>query len=521
MQPLTQADRQQIQEKGLTAEAVTQQLETFNTGIPYTTLDRPCTVGDGITRLSTIDLEHYAHTFHQAMDSGRVTKFVPASGAATRMFKILLTALEETSNKNSQASFQELLSREKESGALENFFHQVKSFAFFNELRTKLGEQGIQGKNKQYTQHWRAVLRSLLHSPGLHYANLPKALLAFHRYPDHVRTPMEEHIHEGIAYAKDATGTVRLHFTISAEHEQLMREHLTKIQTRHTKQDIQLLLTFSHQAPSTETIAVELNNRLFRDTSGKLVFRPGGHGALLNNLTNLQGDIVFIKNIDNVVPERLVDQPNLYKKAIGGYLLTVQQQLFTYLNMLSQKQTSIDILQEMFNFASKTLGITIPASLQSQSIEQQQQFCINQFNRPLRVCGMVVNEGEPGGGPFWVTHQDGTCSRQIVESSQVDSGIEQQKSILKSSTHFNPVDLVCAMKDFKGNAFDLPRYSDPKTGFISIKSYQGRELKALELPGLWNGAMAFWNTLFIEVPASTFNPVKTIFDLLRPEHQPQ
>ncbi len=520
MLTLTEEDLQQIKAKGISLEIIGQQLESFRTGIPYTTLDRPCTIDDGIIKFSSEDLAHYADVFQKTMDSGRATKFVPASGAATRMFKTLLSFLEQIPEQKAGTTFQELLCRTKDAATLKQFFLQLESFAFYRDLKTQLEAQEVGICNTNTISHGRALLETLLFSPGLNYSKLPKGLLKFHQYTDHSRTPIEEHIIEGSAYVRDSSGSVRIHFTVSPEHEQLIQQHLSQILDRIESQDIQLDITFSHQQSSTDTLAVDLENRPFRDSSGQLVFRPGGHGALLNNLHALQGDIVFIKNIDNVVPERLTDQPNLYKKALGGYLITVQNQLFSYMETLSSEHVQEKMLNTIYQYAQETLGITIPKDLHTQSVEEQREFLIERLNRPLRVCGMVPNTGEPGGGPFWVIHQDDSRSLQIVESSQVDPDITEQQAILKTSTHFNPVDLVCGVRDYQGKAFDLPNFSDPNTGFISMKSYQGRDLKALELPGLWNGAMASWNTVFVEVPAPTFNPVKTVFDLLRPEHQP-
>jgi len=515
MLTITESDQQDLKAKGLTLEYLQQQLETFRKGIPYVTLNRPCTIDDGIRRFSHDDLDSYANTFQNMLSSGRVTKFVPASGAASRMFKTLLTALEENQEKRTQTSLQDFLLLSKDSAALRQFFHQLKAFPFYDDLQAQLADHGIEANS----QHWETVLETLLHSPGLNYSNLPKGLLKFHYYPDHSRTPIEEHVAEGCVYAQDSSGTVRIHFTVSPDHEALIQEHLRQIRHRIESQHVQLAITLSHQSSSTDTIAVDPENRLFRDSSGKLVFRPGGHGALLHNLHHLQGDIVYIKNIDNVVPQRLVEQPNRYKKALGGYLVAIQHQVFQYLNILSQELINEKQLDDISIFAKHTFGIAISDNGTRQSVRTQQQLLFEQLNRPIRVCGMVPNTGEPGGGPFWVTHHDGSHSLQIVESSQVDPHSEDQQAILKSSTHFNPVDLVCGVRNFQGQPFDLPRFTNPETGFISMKSYQGRDLKALELPGLWNGAMACWNTLFVEVPASTFNPVKTVFDLLRPEHQ--
>jgi hypothetical protein len=274
------------------------------------------------------------------------------------------------------------------------------------------------------------------------------------------------------------------------------------------------------QSPATDTIAVDLDNNPVRDEQGHLLFRPGGHGALLANLQALAADIVFIKNIDNVVPDRLKEVTYRYKRALGGHLVYLQQQMFAYLEHLAAGKVDADVLEEIRTFARQELAIVIPPGLQHAPQHEQIRFLHDQLNRPLRVCGMVRNEGEPGGGPFWVAHPDGSLSRQIVETSQVDTALPEQRALLAASTHFNPVDLVCGVRDYRGQQFDLQRFADPNTGFISHKTYAGRPLKALELPGLWNGAMAYWNTVFVEVPLSTFNPVKIVLDLLRPEHQP-
>ena len=385
MLTLTEEDLQQIKDKGITLEAVGQQLETFQNGIPYATLDRPCTIGDGIIKFSSEDLVHYANVFQKTMDSGRATKFVPASGAATRMFKTLLSVLEQTPEHISRTSFQDCLSQSKDSKTLEQFFLKLESFAFYSDLKTQLANQGLE----IHLKNWRALLKTLLFSPGLNYSGLPKGLLKFHQYSDHSRTPIEEQIIEGNAYVRDSSGTVRMHFTVSPEHEQLIQQHLSQILKRIESQDILLDITFSHQQASTDTLAVDLENRPFRDSTGKLVFRPGGHGALLNNLYELQGDIVFIKNIDNVVPERLADQPNIYKKALGGYLVTVQNQLFSYIEKLSHKRVQEDAFNEISQYTQKSLGITIPNNVKTQSLDEQQQYLIERLNRPLRVCGMV------------------------------------------------------------------------------------------------------------------------------------
>ncbi len=367
---------------------------------------------------------------------------------------------------------------------------------------------------------YKNILEYILTAKGLDYADLPKGLIKFHRYPDHSRTPFEEHLVEAAAYVKDRNGVARIHFTISPEHEGAIKNHIERVRDRYEKSGVKYEITFSYQKPSTDTVAVDLENRPFRDAEGKLVFRPGGHGALLENLYELEGDIIFIKNIDNVVPDRLKGETYLYKRVLGGLLVELQKQIFQYLDRISKGDLNEPLIEEIIGFASDRLYIVLPKRIGQGTKEEKADFLFSRLNRPLRVCGIVKNQGEPGGGPFWVEHADGTSSMQIVESSQVNMKSAGQKEIWESSTHFNPVDLVCGVRDYLGKAFNLMNFTDPETGFISTKSYEGRELKALELPGLWNGGMANWNTVFVEVPIITFNPVKTVFDLLRKEHQP-
>jgi len=369
---------------------------------------------------------------------------------------------------------------------------------------------------------YKEILEYTLKPKGLNYADFPKGLIRFHRYPERSRTPFEEHLFEAAAYTLDRNMVARVHFTVPAEYEELIKEHIENVRGYYEASGVKYEVTFSTQNPSTDKIAVGLDNKPFRDSNGRLVFRPAGHGALLDNLNDLRGDIVFIKNIDNVVPDRLKHETYIYKKALGGYLVELQRDIFRYLERLTSGNVSWQLITQVFEFVRYELSTIPPEAVEKRgSREEKINFLISKLNRPLRVCGMVKNEGEPGGGPFWVRHEDGTLSLQIVESSQVDMESSGQRAIWESSTHFNPVDLVCGVRDHLGNPFDLKRFTDPNTGFISIKSMDGRELKTLELPGLWNGAMANWNTVFIEVPLITFNPVKTVFDLLRKEHQPE
>jgi hypothetical protein len=408
---------------------------------------------------------------------------------------------------------------EPEFQALDRFLKNLKQFAFYDDLKAVMSRDGLDVDDLAASGQYKDILEYVLTSRGLDYADLPKGLIAFHRYPGHSRTPFEEHVVEGAAYTRDATGMARLHFTVSPEHEAPIRVHLDEVKDRYETGDLSLDLALSVQQPSTDTIAVDMKNRPFRDESGGLVFRPGGHGALLGNLNSLKGDVVFIKNIDNVVPDRLKGPTYQYKRALGGYLAELQEQVFALNGRLAARSVDKGAVSRALELAREKLAIDFPPGMAKGTVREQAAFLFSRLNKPLRVCGMVKNEGEPGGGPFWVEMKDGSAALQIVESAQVDLESPEQRAVWESSTHFNPVDLVCGVRDYEGKPFDLFTYSDPETGLISVKSQGGNELKALELPGLWNGAMAHWNTVFVEVPIITFNPVKVINDLLRKEHQ--
>jgi hypothetical protein len=395
------------------------------------------------------------------------------------------------------------------------FLKNKEKFAFYKELK-KLVEQNSSGENYA---NW---IDYLLNEKGLNYGTLPKGLIKFHKYDNSERTPFEEHLVEGANYAKDAKGLVQLHFTVSPEHQKGFEQLLSEIKEVYEKElKVTFQVSFSIQKPTTDTVAVDLDNEPFREEDGSLLFRPGGHGALIENLNDLDADIIFIKNIDNVVPDRLKKPTMDYKKALAGVLLKYQEKLFMYQKQLNEKHpVALDsaFLAEAANFLENTLYTKPESNHYYTEKEELYHYLREKFNRPLRVCGMVKNEGEPGGGPFWAKNPDGTVSLQIVESSQIDPDSVQQQNIMKHATHFNPVDLVCAPKNYKREKYDLTKYTDPATGFISKKSKDGKDLKAQELPGLWNGAMSAWNTLFVEVPIETFNPVKTVNDLLRTQH---
>ncbi|MDA1303204.1 MAG: DUF4301 family protein [Nitrospirae bacterium] len=512
---LTQRDRDCITARGTSVETIEQQLAIFQRGIPFTTLAKPCTIDDGIEQIAVSELSHFEETFKETMGAGRITKFVPASGAASRMFKTLLACSDNASNPATPSL------TSSENANLKTFLARLSEFAFYDDLVKVLAKQGHRRQDLHAQAQYQPILEALLHPAGLNYAKRPKGLLAFHRYSDHIRTPIEEHLIEASVYAKDGNNQAHLHLTISPEHQDAVQEHIEAARQRFKQEGIHWVVTCSLQTISSDTIAVDLENRPFRDSGGNLLFRPGGHGALLSNVNELQGDIVFIKNIDNVVPDHLKPETYVYKRALGGYLIHVQNRVFGYLRQLESETATAHQLDDIVQWAQSTLHFPTPPQWKSWSLAQRAENLRHFLHRPIRVCGMVKNTGDPGGGPFWVKQEDGTTSLQIVESSQVNLQSPEQQHIFAASTHFNPVDMVCGVRDYQGNPFDLKQYVDPNAGFISQKSYEGRELKALELPGLWNGAMAKWHTIFVEVPRPTFNPVKTVFDLLEPSHQPQ
>jgi hypothetical protein len=522
MQPthLTPADREQLRCRGITEETVRQQVAIFKQGIPFINLNRPCTVGDGIIAIQPRDLDRLTAVYRAAAAAGRATKFVPASGAASRMFGFLLSCLQRGEPINESHLAAKAAQGDEICRACLQVMHHIHDFAFYDALWQIIEDNGLDPDQLLAQGEYKAFLDHLLSPQGLNYANLPKALLAFHRYPDYCRTPFEEHLVEAMAYVQDDHFQARLHFTLTPTHYDAVTAHFAAIRGRYERRGVRFDVTFSTQEPATDTIAVDLDNQLFRDDDGRLVFRPAGHGALLANLQKLAADLVFIKNIYNVVPDHLKAATYRYKQALGGILVEIQEQIFAFSGKLTRQAPSDAELDEMLAFARHTLSCVPPASLMAAGRQSKAAYLSSIFNRPLRVCGMVPNAGEPGGGPFWVQHADGSQSIQIVETSQVDMNAAEQRAAVTAATHFNPVDLVCGVRDAQGRPFDLSRFTDPKAAFISQKSHQGKALKALELPGLWNGAMAHWNTVFVETPLSTFNPVKNVLDLLRPQHQP-
>ncbi len=502
----SQKDKEQIASMGLSVEQVMEQIQIFREGAVPLKLNRPCTLNDGIRKIEEDEGKALAELHDQGAQAGRMIKFVPASGAASRMFKDWYRIME--------------------AGGLENpdqkvdFLSDLKKYAFFEDLQAVVSESGQNLEELMGNGKISDILSYVLTPAGLAYGELPKALLKFHRSPEGARAAIEEHLVEAALYVKDVAGKCRVHFTVSREHEKAVAAFLKQIiETYEKRLQVSFDLSLSVQHAYTNTLAVDLNGAPFRNEDGSLVFRPGGHGALLENLNQLNGDIVFIKNIDNVVPDSLKPVTILYKKILGGYLVKLQKDIFDYAALLAVGEVSEEKLAEIIEFCERELSVSFPACFSECSLAERCERVLSKLDRPLRVCGVVRNVGEPGGGPFWVEDESGLLSIQIVEEIQIDGKSEQQRSLWKAATHFNPVDLVCGVRDYQSRKYDLKRFVNSRAISIARKTEKGRDLQALELPGLWNGAMANWNTVLVEIPLETFNPVKTVGDLLRPQHQ--
>ena len=498
---LSEKDLKQIAQKGITQEQIENQLNEFKTGFPFLKLEAAASISRGIIAPDVQARQQYEEAWKQYKAAGkRVVKFVPASGAASRMFKNMF-AFVDADYDVPTTDFEK------------KYFDQIEKFAFYDALDAVCQKNEGKGiKELIAAGNYKAVAANMLKAEGLNYGQLPKGLLLFHKYPEGARTPMEEHLVEGALYAA-SNGEAHVHFTVSHEHMELFKAKVAeKADTFAKKYGIKYDITFSEQKPSTDTVAANADNTPFRNDDGSLLFRPGGHGALIENLNEIEADVIFIKNIDNVVPDRLKPETVEWKQVIAGVLVTLQKKAFEYLRILDAGASDAQ-LAEIAKFVSENL------CTDAKNNKVDADYLRTKLNRPMRVCGVVKNVGEPGGGPFLTYNQDGTVSLQILESSQIDTNNEAYMKMFTQGTHFNPVDLVCAVKDYKGQPFDLPKFVDKTTGFISSKSKSGKELRALELPGLWNGAMSNWSTVFVEVPLGTFNPVKTVNDLLRDQHQ--
>ena len=475
----SEKDKKQIKEHGLTVKEVEQQINDFKNGFPYIDIVKPVTKDDGVFPADNMMYDYMANLFSDYAKTHKIVKFVPASGAATRMFKDLMSG-------NINQTVLEVLKN-------------IQHFAFWNNLQNTLPKN--------------ATDKDKINAIVSRYGNIPKALIPFHLYGtywNYAATPIEEHLKEGFQYAKSGY-TVNIHFTVSPEHRKLFDSLLHRIVPIYElKYCVKYNITMSEQKPSTDTIAVNMDNSVFRNSDDSLLFRPAGHGALINNLNNIDADLIFIKNIDNVQPDNLRKDTIKYKKILAGILISTQQQIFNLIRQIDSDRSNAELLTKILHdFVTQKLGVKL---LHKLSLDEYRKI----LNRPIRVCGIVKNTGEPGGGPFWVRGTDGNISLQIVESSQI---APESKDIMNQSEYFNPVDLVCGTRDFNGNKFNLTQYIDKNTGFISKKSKDGKDLRAMERPGLWNGAMANWNTIFVEVPAPTFSPVKVVTDLLSLMHK--
>ena len=504
---LTNQDLRQISEKGISEEKLNNQLEQFKTGFPFLKLEAAAAIGKGICAPKADEQQQFINAWNDYKAEGhKVVKFVPASGAASRMFKDMF-AFVDAAYDVPTTDFEK------------HYFDNIHKFAFFEALDAVCKKNEGKGVDELMAAgNYKAVAAQMLRPEGLNYGQLPKGLLLFHNYAEGPRTPMEEHLVEGALYAA-SNGQAHVHFTVSHEHMELFKQKVAEKADLYAKKyGISYDITFSEQKPSTDTVAANADNTPFRNDDGSLLFRPGGHGALIENLNEIDADIIFVKNIDNVVPDRLKQDTVEWKQIIAGVLVTLQKKAFEYMRLLESGRYSHEQIEEVIRFVQQDLCCR-KADIKELEDAELVIYLKKKLNRPMRVCGVVKNVGEPGGGPFLTYNQDGTVSLQILESSQIDKSNKEYMEMFTKGTHFNPVDLVCAVKDYNGKPFNLPDFVDKTTGFVSSKSKNGKELKALELPGLWNGAMSDWSTVFVEVPLSTFNPVKTVNDLLREQHQ--
>jgi len=506
-----------LHQKEIKLNHVKNQIDFLTQGIQAVNLERPAKLYDGIEPLTGDEATYYANFFDEKRNHLKLKKFVPASGAASRMFKFLTEFLHEY--KLGEESINAYINRKKAKN-LSLFLIGLEKFPFYKEIINKLKKTFPEYETWGYDSKNYAFIKTLLSKHDFDFANKPKGVLPFHKYPTHLATPIEEHLNEAVLYAS-SNQKAHLHFTVSEEHQSDFEKIVEKVKSKiETATKTEINVTYSYQDKSTDSIALDFDNHFFREENDSLVFRPGGHGALIQNLNSLDADVVFIKNIDNVIQNHL-DEISLYKKALAGILLDKQHQIFNYLRMLDEDNLNKEILDEIVTFIQSKLHFEVVEDFSKYTKESKIEYLKNYLNRPIRVCGMVKNEGEPGGGPFWVRDKKGLVFLQIVESSQIDEKDVNQMKILKSSTHFNPVDLVCGIRNYRGANFDLTEFVDHSSGFIVHKNKGGKDLKAYELPGLWNGAMAKWLTVFVEVPLITFNPVKTVNDLLKIAHQPQ
>ncbi len=511
---LSKKDINFLKENDINPRRIEKQIETIKSGKTYLDVDRPATAEDGIYVASKEEIDDYVRRYEEIQPSLKVTKFVPASGAATRMFRRMAHLRDHY--KGDMDDFLQVTS-EKDFYSLKNTFDNLEKFAFYPELFKRFFRRGQSLEKILRKNEYGKVARMLLSKRGLNYLNIPKALVLFHKYPGHARTAFEEHLVEGKIYCKSKDNVVNIHFTIQGKHQRMFEKRFSYALKHFLKNDdVDFQLGFSEQSEATSSIAINKKGKLVRDKSKLPVLRPGGHGALIYNLNALEADIIFIKNVDNVAPDTIKHETVRYKKFLGGVLYSLRTRVFEILERLDQTPAPEgDEWQEIMDFVENKLYYKCKSTDKSKAIAEIKLF----LNRPMRVCGMVQNTSEPGGGPFWVKGKNGRKSLQIVEKNQINLDDEHINDLFEDSTHFNPVDIVCSIKDYKGNKFNLLNYRDEESGLVIEKTWEGKPIKSYEMPGLWNGGMSNWLTVFVEVPLITFNPVKELNDLLRMQHQ--
>jgi hypothetical protein len=511
--PFSEDDLKQLKTLGISLEQAIWQLSVLEKGPHYLSIVGPCTLGNGILALEKDKASALARLFEDAASQLEIIKFVPASGAASRMFKALMAWKDKAEDQD----FLERQAKKGDESALDvkEFLENINKFPFWDDIVKAAEQQGFNAESLFEKKSFGVLISLVLDDKGLFFSNMPKGLIPFHLYDDGPRTAVVEHLVEAILYAKGRQNCCRLHFTVDRQKSAVFQSHAKEgAKALEKKQNVKFVLDFSEQNPSTNTLAVTPEKKLFRLADGSLFFRPGGHGALLENLSKMDADLIFINNIDNVVRDQDKEERAFFKKVLAGFLLEVQKNIFNFIEKLDTIDPDDMVLKKASAFATQTLNLDV----QNRSGNDLRLFLLKKFNRPLRVCGMVKNQGDPGGAPFWVRGTDKSISIQIVEGAQINQNFATQKNLFLSSTHFNPVDIVCAFKDRFGNPFNLKDFVDEKAVFISEKSKDGAKLLALELPGLWNGSMAFWNSIFIDIPMVAYNPVKKITDLLKPSH---
>ncbi len=511
---LTEKDIKQIDTKGITADQVDAQVARIKNGMSFSNLVAAATIGQGIERFSKDDIQDFIESYESKKDDLSTLKFVPASGAATRMFKFLFQFLKQY---NPNESIKDYANKHNDA-LIETFFDNLETFPFYKQVVEKANDINSDFDTLPEGEKYLEFVKTMLDEDGLNYSFLPKGLLPFHKYGYHVVTAFKEHMLESTLYAS-SRHTANLHFTVSEKHLSYFKAELEFIRQKQEMETTIFNISFSYQKEATETVALTEDGHVFRNEDDSILFRPAGHGALLENLNELDHDIIFIKNVDNIVVANKNVDVSEYKKLLAGILIETQEQVFSFLHKLDEDLVEEAELLKITSFLSSKVNGVIHEDFEDFTLEEKRVYLREKLNRPIRVCGMVKNEGEPGGGPFWVKDENGEVSLQIVEFAQINVDDTTQKDIVKNATHFNPTDLVCGVRNYKGEKFDLKEFVDPEAAFITMKTQNGIDIKALELPGLWNGSMAHWNSIFVEVPLETFNPVKTVNDLLKPAHQ--